>query len=343
MSAGGASALNEYLERDKDALMNRTRKRPLVSGALGSAPWVPALGIGMILAPSLILLPFNPMLALFLFLGAFIYVVIYTIWLKPRTVLNIVIGGAAGSCAVLSGSAAINGGAAWADAGALLLALLVFLWTPIHFWSLALVYREDYPRAGVPMLPVRATPRRAAFWGLVHGVGAGIERVGAGRRIGAGPGLPGAGGREHGGAMGIGDCVGARSVQAARPTPVPCVEFLSVDCVGGGVCGGAGLKPAAACQALAKCLARGDFHLPPPRHSYRPTVSPLTTSGPGKSFAATYGAITTFRPIVVPGGMATRLPTTVMPVLRRSGHFRFGVLMSPAPTGRPRRPPRVCQ
>lgn len=177
VSAGGASALNEYLERDKDALMKRTRKRPLVSGAFGGATWVPAVGIGMILAPSLLLLPFNPMLALFLFLGAFIYVVIYTIWLKPRTVLNIVIGGAAGSCAVLSGSAAINGGAAWADGGALLLALLVFLWTPIHFWSLALVYREDYARAGVPMLPVRAAPRRAAFWGLMHGLGAGISAV----------------------------------------------------------------------------------------------------------------------------------------------------------------------
>jgi len=184
VSAAGASALNEYLERDKDALMNRTRKRPLVSGAFSSAGWVPALGVGMILAPSLLLLPFNPLLAWFLFLGAFIYVVIYTIWLKPRTVLNIVIGGAAGSCAVLSGSAAVGG--AWAAGGAPWLALLVFLWTPIHFWSLALVYREDYARAGVPMLPVRATPRRAAFWGLVHGVGAGISGLALGLAAGLG-------------------------------------------------------------------------------------------------------------------------------------------------------------
>jgi len=186
-SAAGASALNEYLERGKDALMNRTRKRPLVSGVFSNAAWVPALGIGMILAPALLLLPFNPLLALFLFLGAFIYVVIYTIWLKPRTVLNIVIGGAAGSCAVLSGAAAVNGGAAWADRGALWLALLVFLWTPIHFWSLALVYREDYARAGVPMLPVRTTPRRAAFWALLHGIGAGISGLALGLAAGLRP------------------------------------------------------------------------------------------------------------------------------------------------------------
>ncbi len=171
LSAAGSSALNEHLERDKDAMMSRTRKRPLVSGQLGPARWVPWVGTIMILAPSLLLLPLNPALAVFLFLGAFIYVVIYTIWLKPRTTLNIVIGGAAGSCAVLSGSAAAGN---WADPGALLLAAMVFLWTPIHFWSLALVYREDYARAEVPMLPVRTSPRRAAVWGLVHGAGAGI-------------------------------------------------------------------------------------------------------------------------------------------------------------------------
>ena len=170
VSAGGASALNEWLERDKDALMNRTRGRPLVSGLFAGATWVPWLAGLMIVAPSAALLPFNPALALFLFLGAFIYIVVYTLWLKPRTALNIVIGGAAGSCAVLSGSAATG---AWADPAALLLAALVFLWTPIHFWSLALVYREDYARARVPMLPVRASPRRAASWGLVHGLGAG--------------------------------------------------------------------------------------------------------------------------------------------------------------------------
>jgi protoheme IX farnesyltransferase len=174
LSAAGSSALNEYLERDTDALMNRTRNRPLVSGRLGSTNWVPWVAAAMVVAPPLLLLPVNPALSFFLFLGAFIYVVIYTLWLKPRTSLNIVIGGAAGSCAVLSGSAAAG---AWSDPGALLLAALVFLWTPIHFWSLALVYREDYARAKVPMLPVRTTPRRAAVWGLLHGLGAGACAV----------------------------------------------------------------------------------------------------------------------------------------------------------------------
>jgi protoheme IX farnesyltransferase len=172
MAAAGASALNEYIERDRDALMNRTRKRPLVTGSFGPrVGWVLGIALAMILLPVLAVLPFNPALSAALAGGAFIYVVIYTLWLKPRTALNIVIGGAAGSCAVLSGSAAAGN---WASPGALALALLVFLWTPIHFWALALVYRDDYARAHVPMLPVQTAPRTAAAWGLVHGIGAGV-------------------------------------------------------------------------------------------------------------------------------------------------------------------------
>jgi protoheme IX farnesyltransferase len=163
--AAGASALNQYLEKDSDALMARTRKRPLVSGAIPRPGWVPYVASLMILVPSLAVLPSNPALAFFLLLGAAIYVGIYTVWLKPRTLLNIVIGGAAGSAAVLSGSAAVG---AWNDPGAVVLALLVFLWTPSHFWSLASVYRNDYARGGVPMLPVQTSPRQAAFWVLVH-------------------------------------------------------------------------------------------------------------------------------------------------------------------------------
>ena len=172
MAAAGASALNQYLEREADARMGRTRHRPLVTGAIARPGWVAALGTAMVLVPALAVLPANPALALFLVLGALIYIGVYTLWLKPRTSLNIVIGGAAGSCAVLSGGAAAG---AWSDPGVLILALLVFLWTPIHFWSLALVYRRDYARAGVPMLPVRTTPRRAAFWSLVHGVACGAS------------------------------------------------------------------------------------------------------------------------------------------------------------------------
>jgi protoheme IX farnesyltransferase len=165
LAASGASALNQYLERDRDALMTRTSKRPLVTGSIRRPGWVPYVATLMILLPSLAVLPFNPALTFFLLLGAAIYVGVYTLWLKPRTLLNIVIGGAAGSAAVLSGSAAAG---AWNDPGALVLALLVFLWTPSHFWSLAIVYRNDYERGGVPMLPVQTSPRHAAFWVFVH-------------------------------------------------------------------------------------------------------------------------------------------------------------------------------
>jgi protoheme IX farnesyltransferase len=117
------------------------------------------------LIPVLALLPFNLPLAAFLLAGAIIYIVIYTLWLKPRTPLNIVVGGAAGSAAVLSGSAAAGH---WNDPGAMALALLVFVWTPTHFWSLSIAYRDDYARGGFPMLPVQTTPRAAAGWVLLH-------------------------------------------------------------------------------------------------------------------------------------------------------------------------------
>lgn len=166
LSAAGSSAINEYLERDRDALMRRTRHRPLVVGLFPYPIWVPVIGAAMILVPSFAVVFWNPALTFFVLLGAFIYVVIYTIWLKPRTLLNIVIGGAAGSAAVMSGGAAVG---AWSDPGVIVLALLVFLWTPIHFWSLALACRDDYSRAGVPMLPVHTTPLQAALWSLLHG------------------------------------------------------------------------------------------------------------------------------------------------------------------------------
>jgi protoheme IX farnesyltransferase len=165
LAAAGASALNQYIEKDSDALMTRTRKRPLVNGSIPRPGWVPYVATLMILVPALAVLPSNPALAFFLVLGAAIYVGIYTVWLKPRTLLNIVIGGAAGSAAVLSGSAAVG---AWNDPGAVVLALLVFLWTPSHFWSLATVYRSDYARGGVPMLPVQTSPRQAAIWVFIH-------------------------------------------------------------------------------------------------------------------------------------------------------------------------------
>lgn len=165
LAASGASAINQYLERSSDALMTRTRRRPLVDGTIARPGWVPYVGALMIFVPSLAVLPANPALAFFLLLGAAIYVGVYTIWLKPRTLLNIVIGGAAGSAAVLSGSAAAG---MWNQPAAVLLALLLFVWTPTHFWSLAIVYRNDYARSNTPMLPVQTSLRQAAYWVLLH-------------------------------------------------------------------------------------------------------------------------------------------------------------------------------
>jgi protoheme IX farnesyltransferase len=166
LAAGGASALNEYMERDSDARMVRTRhRRPLVTGAIARPGWVPYVAALMIVVPAVAVLPFNPPLTIFLLLGATVYLGIYTAWLKPRTPLNIVIGGAAGSAAVLSGSAAAGN---WHATGALLLALLIFVWTPTHFWSLAITCREDYARGSFPMLPVRIAPRAASGWVLLH-------------------------------------------------------------------------------------------------------------------------------------------------------------------------------
>jgi protoheme IX farnesyltransferase len=165
LAAAGASAINQYLERELDARMERTRRRPLAAHSFARPGLVPLAGGLMVLLPSLLVLPLNPPLAVFLLLGATIYVGVYTLWLKPRTPLNIVIGGAAGSAAVLCGSAAAG---AWNAPGAVVLALLVFLWTPTHFWSLAIANRDDYARGGFPMLPVQSTPRVAACWVLLH-------------------------------------------------------------------------------------------------------------------------------------------------------------------------------
>ncbi|GMQ78638.1 MAG: heme o synthase [Anaerolineae bacterium] len=164
MAASGSASLNEYLEQEQDAIMARTRGRPLVLGEV-QPRWVLWVGIGLIAVPTLIVLPFNKALSFFLFAGAFIYVVIYTLWLKPRTLLNIVIGGAAGSAAVLSGGAAAG---AWQEPAVLALAAMLFLWTPSHFWSLAILYRNDYAKANVPMLPVNSTPQQAAWWVFLH-------------------------------------------------------------------------------------------------------------------------------------------------------------------------------
>jgi len=145
-ASAGAAMLNHYLDRDLDARMKRTRSRPLPGERIVAALGIAFLGVG-IGAASVFL---NPLTGFSILLGGLTYVVVYTLWLKRRSSWNIVIGGFAGSAPALAGSAAAVG--AWTP-GVLAFALLVFLWTPPHFWSLALLLRDDYARAGLPMLP----------------------------------------------------------------------------------------------------------------------------------------------------------------------------------------------
>lgn len=160
VSSAAAGAFNQYVERDLDARMARTRNRPFVSGALVHGPlwlWV----IGAMTAASVLAaaIATNWLAAFYVFMGAFTYGVVYTVWLKRRTWLNIVVGGLAGSFAVLAGAAAVTPSLSPAS---IWLAVALFLWTPPHFWSLAIVYREDYAGAGVPMLPVVVGDARCA-------------------------------------------------------------------------------------------------------------------------------------------------------------------------------------
>ncbi|HEX4984579.1 MAG TPA: heme o synthase [Burkholderiales bacterium] len=151
IASASAGAFNQFVERDIDARMGRTRGRPFVTGALvHDARWlwlIMALTTAAVLAAGWAL---NPLSALYVFLGAFFYAVVYTVWLKRRTWMNIVVGGLSGSFAVLAGAAAVAPGL---PPQPLILALVLFLWTPPHFWSLAIAYRDDYVAAGVPMLP----------------------------------------------------------------------------------------------------------------------------------------------------------------------------------------------
>ncbi|HET9578167.1 MAG TPA: heme o synthase [Usitatibacter sp.] len=162
VASAAAGALNQYVEADIDRRMARTRGRAFVTGRLRRHPgWlalIAALVFGATAAAAWLV---NPAAALFTFLGAFFYGVVYTIWLKRRTAMNIVIGGLAGSFAVLAGAAAVSPAAALGPLP-LAFAAVLFLWTPPHFWSLAIACREDYAAAGVPMLPVVAGDARAA-------------------------------------------------------------------------------------------------------------------------------------------------------------------------------------
>jgi protoheme IX farnesyltransferase len=169
ISAAAAGGFNQWYERDLDARMKRTRNRPFVTGEFAHDWRFPALlGALTVASVAAATLATNWLAALYTFLGGFVYAVVYTVWLKRRTWWNIVIGGLAGSFAVLAGAAAVAPDSL--PAVPLLLAIVLFLWTPPHFWSLAMVCRDDYEAAGVPMLPVVVGDRACALAILAHTV-----------------------------------------------------------------------------------------------------------------------------------------------------------------------------
>jgi heme o synthase len=152
LGSASSSVFNHFYDRDIDRLMARTARRPLAvdsnrnpAHVLWFAAFLLAAGCG------LAMISFNMVVALHLFLGAFFYAIVYTVWLKRRTWINIVIGGAAGSFAVLAGGAAVDP-SRWLLP--FLLSVTLFLWTPSHFWALAILLKDDYAKAHVPMLPV---------------------------------------------------------------------------------------------------------------------------------------------------------------------------------------------
>jgi protoheme IX farnesyltransferase len=160
VASAAAGAFNQFVEADSDRLMARTRNRAFATGALRpSARWLLVIGAMLAVAVGGAAVVLNATAAAFIFLGAFFYGVVYTVWLKRRSWTNIVVGGLSGSFAVLAGAAAVD---PTLGAQPLLLALVLFLWTPPHFWSLAIANQADYAAAGIPMLPVVAGTPRAA-------------------------------------------------------------------------------------------------------------------------------------------------------------------------------------
>ncbi len=172
LAAGGANAINMYVDRDIDALMERTRNRPLVTGEMSPAAALTfAIGLEVVAFVELWLLV-NLLSAVLAVSACLFYVFVYTLWLKRTSTQNIVIGGAAGAVPVLVGWAAVTDSLSWAP---ILMFAVIFFWTPPHFWALAIRYREDYAAADVPMLPaveslrftaVRILAYTILLWGL---------------------------------------------------------------------------------------------------------------------------------------------------------------------------------
>ncbi|MDQ3461834.1 MAG: heme o synthase [Actinomycetota bacterium] len=165
LAAGGATALNMVIDRDIDSVMHRTRNRPLVTGAVQPAQ---ALVFALTLEAGAFLLLWssvNPLSAVLAVSATAFYVFVYTLWLKRTSTSNIVIGGAAGAVPVLVGWAAVQDALGWAP---LVLFAVIFMWTPPHFWALAVRYRDDYAAADVPMLPAVASLHTTAVRILVY-------------------------------------------------------------------------------------------------------------------------------------------------------------------------------
>ncbi len=167
LAAGGANAINMYIDRDIDKLMHRTSKRPLVTGAIAPRN-------ALVFAISLEVLAFvelwawvNLLSAVLAVSATLFYVFVYTLWLKRTSSQNIVIGGAAGAVPVLVGWAAVTDSLSWTP---VVMFAIIFVWTPPHFWALAVKYKDDYQAASVPMLPAVATFKRTAQEILLYSV-----------------------------------------------------------------------------------------------------------------------------------------------------------------------------
>jgi protoheme IX farnesyltransferase len=159
LAAGGANAINMYIDRDIDGLMERTKNRPLVTGLIAPRNAL-VFAVGLEIVAFAVLWAGTNLLAACLCMSATLfYVFIYSLWLKRTSKQNIVIGGAAGAVPVLVGWAAVTNSLAWEP---WLLFLVIFLWTPPHFWALAIRHSDEYRAAGVPMLPVVETQAKVA-------------------------------------------------------------------------------------------------------------------------------------------------------------------------------------
>ncbi len=167
LAAGGANAFNMVIDRDIDALMQRTKHRPLVRGVMSARSAALFASALEIVAFAVLAIWVNVLAAWLALSATAFYVIVYTMILKRRSKQNIVIGGAAGAVPVLVGWAAVTNSLGWTP---VLLFLVIFLWTPPHFWALAVRYRDDYQAANVPMMPVVASLRRTTLEILIYSV-----------------------------------------------------------------------------------------------------------------------------------------------------------------------------